>query len=76
VTRSPVPRSSRNISRRDDSARVFSTGLGWSLSGRYSRPPAAGRRPPRDRVGAVPRTPAKGLFHILGGAVLFGWPGG
>jgi len=70
VTRSPVPRSSRNISRRDDSARVFSTGLGWSLSGRYSRPPAAGRRPPGDRVGRFPECRHRTFPHSRRGRPL------
>jgi hypothetical protein len=38
VTRNPVPRSSRNISRRVDNARVFSTGLACPLPPRDSRP--------------------------------------
>jgi hypothetical protein len=33
------------------------------------------RRSPGDRVGRA-ITPGGGLFHILGGVVLFGFPGG
>jgi hypothetical protein len=75
VTRKPVPRSSRNISRRDDSARVFSTGLGWPLSSPDSRPRVAGRRSP-GTGSAESLTAGRGLFHILGRVVLFGFPGG
>jgi hypothetical protein len=52
VTRNPAPRSSRNISRRADSADAFSTGLAWSLQTRDSRAPPAS--PPRARSEGFP----------------------